>query len=237
MARFDGRQRFGVAGAFWLIVATAPLPVLAMGGGGGGAPSGGGGSAAVAKRSPAQIAQDAYERGLRHRDRALEYEAKAKVKDDGFLFFAPPSEKAVRQWEEAARDLRKAVGARRDFPEAQSELGFAYFKLGRYEKALAASDRALALRPGYAPAFAYRGQACLELGRLSDARAVYLRLAATDPARAAELMDAIHAWLADAEQEPVPEVSPAELESFRAWVAEREQIRSAGSGPSDADSW
>jgi tetratricopeptide (TPR) repeat protein len=57
------------------------------------------------------------------------------------------------------------------YHEAWNLIGYAARKLGDYDRSLAAYERCLRLKPGYAPAREYLGEAYVELGRLDDARA------------------------------------------------------------------
>jgi predicted O-linked N-acetylglucosamine transferase (SPINDLY family) len=57
--------------------------------------------------------------------------------------------------------------------EVESERGATLMALNRFEEALAALDRAVAMKPGYAGALANRGRALRELKRLDDALASY----------------------------------------------------------------
>jgi len=188
-------------------------------------------------KTPLELAQQSYERGLKHRDRALGYEEKAKVSDKSW-FGKIPSEKAVDEWREAVEDYEAAIENKGNFYEAYSDLGFARRKLGDYEKSLEAYDKALVFKADYTPAIEYRGEAYLKLLRLSDAREAYMRLFVLDPPLAKQLMDSMKDWLAEIGDAPVEGLSAEDLDTFRSWVQEREQLAGqAGADVSDARSW
>jgi len=241
----DVRCRIAIASSvtasFLALLLCAPPSSFAAGGGGGGGMSGGsmgsGTSAPAKPKTPEELAQQSYERGLKHRDRALGYEEKARVSDKSW-FGKLPSEKAVDQWREAVEDYEQAIEKRDDFYEAHSDLGFARRKLGEWNESLEAYDRALALKSDYSPAIEYRGEAYLKLGRLSDAKDAYMRLFTLDRPLADQLMGTMKAWIGEVGEEPVEGLSGEELTAFRAWVEERAQLASqAGSDVSDARSW
>ncbi len=74
--------------------------------------------------------------------------------------------------------------------EAWNYLGYTHRKLGDYQAALTAYDRALNLKPGYPEAIEYRGHAYLGLNRLEDAKQAYLTLFAGNRQLAAQLLAA-----------------------------------------------
>ncbi len=227
-----------VLGLVW----SLPAPSFAAGGGGGGGMSGGsfggGTSSKPAKpKTPEELAQQSYERGLKHRDSALGYEEKAATSDKSW-FGKPPSEKAVDQWKEAVEDYEMAIERKSSFYEAQSDLGFALRKLGDYDKSLAAYDRALELKPDYTPAIEYRGEAYLKLLRLEDAKEAYMRLFVLDRPLAAQLMENMQSWLGELGDGPVEGLSSEDLDAFRAWISERSELAAqSGQDVSDARAW
>src|ERR1700694_1033771 len=58
-------------------------------------------------------------------------------------------------------------------------------------------DKALTLKPGYADALEYRGEAYLALNRIPDAQRAYLDLYSGDRALAGKLLTAMKSWVAD----------------------------------------
>jgi len=90
----------------------------------------------------------------------------------------------------AARVMDQLAAADADLPEAQYAVSMLWNRAENGAKALAAAERALALRPGYLQAEFSRGQALVTLGRNSEALEQSARLAAGgDP-----LMQLSHAW-------------------------------------------
>lgn len=167
---------------------------------------------------PADQAAQAYERGTRHRDRALELESEAAETDGERR--EKKLAKATDAWEQAARAYRTAVDEDPELHRAHSDLGFALRKLGDYEASLAAYDRALALAPGYGEAIEYRGEAYLKLGRLEEVQDAYMELFRSDRELADELMGAIRTWLDERAGDP-GDLDPAALQDFSVWAEER----------------
>lgn len=77
---------------------------------------------------------------------------------------ADPAEAAIAKWE-------RAVNAAPDDPSALTALGYAYQEAGRYEDALSAYDRALAVDQGDLAAAYNRAVVLAELGRAQEAEA------------------------------------------------------------------
>lgn len=179
-------------------------------------------------KTPEQIAQSRYERGLRARDKALGYEKRAAESDTSW-FGKIPSEKAVDQWEYAVASYEDAIEQKPRFYQAYSDMGYALRKLGRYDESIAAYDRALRIRSDYAPAIEYRGEAYLRLLRLSDAKDAYMRLFQIDRELAAELMESMTSWLADHPGD-IDGLDAAELQAFRGWVRERADLAGQAGG-------
>jgi tetratricopeptide (TPR) repeat protein len=107
-------------------------------------------------------------------------------------------------------------------PEAWNGLGYTSRKVGDYDAALAAYEKAIALRPGYPEATEYRAEAYLGLGRVDDAKQAYLDLFASNRAIAAQLLTAMQKWIADAKSGP----NAAKASELETWVEERAQIAS-----------
>lgn len=187
------------------------LPLAVLGAGGSSAPT-----SPSLPPSPAMTADDHYNKGLKHRDKAWEYEAKAEGLEGA---------KAKKLLEKAKREFEKAIRAQEEAIEldprayrAYSSLGYALRRVGRYDESIVAYDRSLAIQPAYAEAIEYRGQAYLGLGRLQDAKSAYMQLFSSDRAKADELLAAMRNWC-DAQTE-----GGAEVEEFAAWVEERAEL-------------
>ncbi len=78
------------------------------------------------------------------------------------------AEKRLRR---ALDRLTRATELDSTFHEAWSLEGYSLRKLGDYPHALEAYGRSLRLKPDYAPAREYLGEAYVDLGRMDDARA------------------------------------------------------------------
>ena len=81
--------------------------------------------------------------------------------------------------------------------EAWNYVGYTNRKLGNYEAALTAYDRALTLKPDYPEAIEYRGHAYLGLNRLDDAKQAYLTLFGSNRKLAAQLLAGMQAWVGE----------------------------------------
>jgi tetratricopeptide (TPR) repeat protein len=222
--------------ALLVISLSFSSPSGAAGGGGGGGSGGGSVTSRPGSRSPGEIAESRYRRGLRSRDKALDFEAKAKKKDESW-FGKRPSERAVDSWNDAVGFYQEAIEQRPRFYEAYSDLGYAYRKLGDYSASLAAYDRALRFQPDYVQAIEYRGEAYLRLLRLEDAQAAYMRLFVLDRQLADQLLANMTLWVSEVEAAEEG-LSPSRLKAFRTWVGERAQLAGQTGGDlSDARPW
>ena len=210
--------------SFLLLTASALNAPLALAmPSGGSAPSmpsmGGGNFQSV--QTPEQRAAEAFKDGLREMKRADEYDAAAAKETD-----PKHREKALRKAHSRYEDARNEFGAVcRDapkMPEAWNNLGYTLRKLGSYDDALAAYDRALTLRPGFPEALEYRGEAYLGLNRLAEAKQVYLDLFASNRAVSNVFMTAIRNWIE--EHRSATPVDPAAFAEFVKWADERAQI-------------
>jgi len=105
--------------------------------------------------------------------------------------------------------------------DAYNRAGFAYRKLGDYDRALVLYDKALALDPHHRGALEYLGEAYLELDRPEDARALLGRLA-TECRRIAS---GVGDWRASCEE--WQDLNAA----YDAWHAARPAAASAGGKP------
>jgi tetratricopeptide (TPR) repeat protein len=116
-----------------------------------------------------------------------------------------------------------AVSKAPQLHEAWNYLGFARRHLGRYDAALESYDRALQLKPGYADALEYRGEAYLGLDRLDDARQAYMDLFASSRKHSDELLAAMQKYVAARRKEPNG-LTAQQLDEFARWVDERAGI-------------
>lgn len=79
-------------------------------------------------------------------------------------------------WQAVVDHMTEAVEQRPWHDDAYNLMGFAYRKLGDYDRALHAYDRALALNPHHRGALEYLGEAYLELDQPARAKATLDRL-------------------------------------------------------------
>jgi tetratricopeptide (TPR) repeat protein len=173
------------------------------------------------EQSPEDKAKSLYNDGVRYVRKADKFEASAAQLTD-----AGKKDRALRDARESySHALEKFQQAAQNDPqmhEAWNYVGYANRKLGNYDVALTAYERALALQPGYPDALEYRGEAYLGLSRLEDARQAYLDLFASNRGLADKLLTAMRGWL-DA-QKASASADANTVSEFDKWVQERTQI-------------
>ena len=133
--------------------------------------------------------------------------------------------KAEQAYGTAMKKFANATQLQPSNYQAWNYLGYTNRKLGNYDAALAAYDRALTLKADYAPAIEYRGHAYLGLNRLAEAKAAYLALFAGNRQLAATLLAAMQEWVGE-HRGNAEGVDGPTLESFASWVTERSTIAS-----------
>ncbi len=171
---------------------------------------------ATPTKTPEEAGKEAYNIGLKHRDKAWGFEDKAAASDaEREKLLA----KAQKQYGKAIPLFKTATQRIPTFHQAYSSLGYALRKTGDFEGSLKAYDQALALAPFYGEAIEYRAEAYLGLGRLDEVKEAYMQLFAKERALADELMAAMQAWV----EEP-GDVPAEKVEAFAAWLAERGEI-------------
>ncbi len=87
-----------------------------------------------------------------------------------------------RRFNQARRELKKALGLSPGYPEAHSLMGYVLIRLGRHREALKHLGRAVALKPGSATAHFYMGKAHACLGNFSESQKEYQEAGRLDPA-------------------------------------------------------
>jgi tetratricopeptide (TPR) repeat protein len=172
--------------------------------------------------TPQEKARDAYNDGVRYVKKADKAQQAANDATD-----SGKKDKASREAHDAyAAALTKftaSVGLDPSLHEAWNYVGYTNRKLGNYEDALAAYDKALSLKPGYPDALEYRGEAYLAVGRIPDAQQAYLDLYAGNRALAGKLLTAMKGWATT--QRASPSGSGAtNLDELDKWIQERAQI-------------
>jgi tetratricopeptide (TPR) repeat protein len=169
--------------------------------------SGGGGMDVPRQQTPKDIARSAYNDGLRAMKKADKQATKGR---DG-----------TKGYERARDQFTVAVQNVATMHEAWNGLGYSRRKLGDYDGALVAYDKALALRPSYSEAIEYRGEAYLALNRVDDAKQAYLDLYVGDRKLADKLLAAMKTWVT-AKRSAGADASL--VDSLDQWVQERTQI-------------
>jgi tetratricopeptide (TPR) repeat protein len=172
--------------------------------------------------SPQERARNAYNDGVRQVKKADKaQQASLEATDPG------KKDKAAREAHEAyAAALKKfteSAGLDPTLHEAWNYVGYTNRKLGNYDDALVAYDKALAIKPGYPDALEYRGEAYLAMGRVPDAQQAYLDLYAGDRGLAGKLLTAMKSWAAAQRSNPSP-ASATNLDELDKWIQERSQI-------------
>jgi tetratricopeptide (TPR) repeat protein len=205
------------------LTVAAVVGVVQVGAGANGvavpSPSAGPSAAASRPLTPEEMAVDAYNGGIGHRDRAVKAETQA-LKDKKDSDRAKNEKKAKEEFDKALQDFKRAAELNPKLPQAYNGMGYSYRKLGDYNKALENYDRALELNPKFPDALEYRGEAYLGLNRLDDARQAYLTLFAMDRKQADVLMQAMTAYVEKKKADPAG-VDPAALGAFESWIKER----------------
>jgi tetratricopeptide (TPR) repeat protein len=173
-------------------------------------------------QTPQQLARDAYNDGVRYVKKAdkaqsASLEAKDPAKKD------KEAQEAHGLYSQALAKFKEAVERDSTLHEAWNYVGYTSRKLGDYDDALAAYDKALALKPGYPDALEYRGEAYLGMSRIPDAQQAYLDLYAGNRALAGKLLTAMKSWLA-AQRAASPGGGAVNLEDLDKWIQERAQI-------------
>ena len=164
------------------------------------------GSGQVGQPTPRQEAEQSY---------ALAYEDVGKAKQD---LEDGKAKNAEKKFKRALERCEKAVLFDERYFEAWNLLGFTARKLGDYDKAFKAYDRCLSIKPDYAPAREYLGEAWLEKGDPKQARVQLIwleRLNATVELQT--LKTSYDAWIAaHPESAPAPAAQPAATDSTSA---------------------
>jgi tetratricopeptide (TPR) repeat protein len=172
--------------------------------------------------SPEQQARELYNDGVGYVKKADKADVEAAQASD-----AGRKERAQRESHDryTAALGRFAQSLRLDQQryEAWNYVGYTSRKLGHYDDALAAYDRALALKPGYPDAIEYRGEAYLAVHRLDEAKKAYLDLFAGNRALADKLLTAMKGWVTTQHAAPAGD-NAASVDELDKWIQERTQI-------------
>ena len=144
--------------------------------------------------TPEEQARNDYNAGVRLVEKADELAADAARQTDERKK-AKARSKAEQTYSTAMKKFANATQLQPSNYQAWNYVGYTNRKLGKYDAALAAYDRALKLKPDYAEAIEYRGHAYLGLNRLSEAKEAYLALFAGNRQLAATLLTAMQEWV------------------------------------------
>jgi len=172
--------------------------------------------------TPQQQAREAYNDGVREVKKADKAQAAATEATE-----AGKKDKAAREAHEryaaALARFKQATELDATLYEAWNYVGYTNRKLGNYNDALPAYDKALSLKPGYGDALEYRGEAYLGLNRIPDAQQAYLDLYAGNRALAGKLLSALKSWVTAQRASPAGRSAPS-LDELDKWIQERAQI-------------
>ena len=177
--------------------------------------------AAPRAQSPADQAKSFYNDGIRDVHKADKYQTSATGRTD-----AKKKDKDLHEAQEhyaaAMTKFMQAAKLDPNMHEAWNYIGYTNRKLGNYDIALQAYERALTLHPGYPEALEYSGEAFLGLNRVTDAQQAYLDLFAANRALADKLLTAMKGWVAT--QRTATGTDATAIDAFDKWVQERAQI-------------
>ncbi len=170
------------------------------------------------EQTPEAAARTQYNIGVRGLEKGDELAADAARQSD-----AQKREKLATRsrdaYEDALEKMMKATKLNPRLAEAWNAAGSLNRKLGRYDAALVAYDRAVALKADYAEAIEGRGYAYLGLHRVEDAKRAYLNLFDGRRELAAKLLKAMHEYVG--ERRGVAGADAAQLDAFASWISER----------------
>ena len=174
------------------------------------------------EQSPEEQAKSAYNDGVRDVRKADRFQDSAAQLTD-----PRKKDKALHEaHDHYAASLTKFTQAAKLDPnmhEAWNYVGYTNRKLGNYDVALVAYERALALHPGYPEALEYRGEAFLALQRISEAQQAYLDLFASNRGLADRLLTAMKSWI-DSQRTAASGSDATAVDALDKWVQERAQI-------------
>src|ERR1700730_6781152 len=177
---------------------------------------------AAREQSPQEQAKSLYNDGIRDVHKADGFQADANQLTD-----AGKKDKALRKahdhYTSSQTKFVQAVKLDPNMYEAWNYVGYTSRKLGNYDIALSAYERALSLHPGYPEALEYRGEAFLALNRISDAQQAYLDLFAANRGLADKLLSAMKGWI-DGQRAGTAGNDATAVDALDKWVQERAQI-------------
>ena len=170
----------------------------------------------------AEQAKLAYDIGMTYITKADHSATAAEQATDEATRMAA-QERARTNYAAARRNFQEATQRDAEMPNAWNMVGYSERKLGNYDAALAAYERALTLRPNYPEAIEYRGEAYLGLNRVADAKQAYLDLFASNRALSMQFLAAMKQWVAAQRKEP-SDVARTTVDELDRWIKERSKI-------------
>ena len=205
-----------------LLIVSASISVHAAGGSSGGGGGGGFSRSSGPSKTPTQLAEASYSRGLKYRDKAWKYEkqaaeAETDKKKQKYL------NKAASQYKKAIKRYKKAIEHKSTFYKAHSSIGYALRKTGDYAGSLEAYDTALLFNPAYGEAIEYRAETYMVLNRLSETKEAYMELFRDRRELADQLMEAMQKWL-EQNRNGNDTLSAETVAEFAEWVRTRAEI-------------
>jgi tetratricopeptide (TPR) repeat protein len=163
-----------------------------------------------------------YEEGLKLVEQADQALADASKETDAARR-EEATKVALETYSQARNLFEQLTRSDPTLPGGWNMLGYCERKLGNYDAALDAYRRALTLRPTYAEAIAYRGEAYLGLNQIAAAKQAYLDLFPLNQTLAAQYLDAMRAWIATRRQAPAG-LQASTLDRLEQWINERAKI-------------
>jgi tetratricopeptide (TPR) repeat protein len=163
-----------------------------------------------------------YDAGLKLVEKA-DQAMTAAAKETDAARHAEAVKGALEVYGQARGAFEQLTAADPSMPGAWNMLGYSERKLGNYDAALEAYRRALALRPNYAEAIAYRGEAYLGLNHIAAAKQAYLDLFPLDRKLSEQYLDAMRSWIAARRKTPAG-VESSTLDRLEQWIDERAKI-------------
>jgi tetratricopeptide (TPR) repeat protein len=206
----------------WIVgLASMALPLVVVAAGGGGMDSGSSSMPAARAQSPEEQARTSYNEGVRAVKQAKKFEEDLAAANGDKK--AKVAERVRKQYDKARGYFANAVSKQATMHEAWNYVGFTSRKLGEYDKALAAYDEALRLKPDYAEAIEYRGEAYVWMNRLEDAKKAYMDLYRDSREMANQLMAVMQQWVTERRADAAG-VAAGDIDGFEKWVSERATI-------------
>ena len=129
------------------------------------------------EKTPEEKAIIAEKSAVDHYNSGVKAMAKARetaLKGDStfaFNYRATSDAKVKKHFEKAVREFEQAAKLDPKMKEALNNLGYCYRKLGMLTESLAAYDKAIGIDPNFAQAREYRGETYLALAQLDKAKA------------------------------------------------------------------